>query len=251
MKRFLSFIILILFLCSCSPTTSCGDTSDTSCTRVLFIGNSYTFVNDLPNTFAKLAKSGGHKVEVGMSAQGGWRLTDHLQSPETLHTLNSKKWDYVVLQEQSQIPSVEQVRMQVMYPAARELVQKIRELGATPILFITWAHRDGLPENGMNNYESMQMQIDNGYIQIAQELNVLLAPVGYAWQTAVQGHPELNLWQDDGSHPSQQGTYLAACVFYAVIFHESPEGLTYRAGLSKETAQTLQSIASRTVLIAP
>ena len=251
MKRFLPFVILLFVLCSCSFTTNCRDIQDTSCTRVLFIGNSYTFVNDLPNTFAKLAKSGGHKVEVGMSAQGGWSLTDHVGSTETLNLLNSTKWNFVVLQEQSEIPSVPQVRNQEMYPAARELVKKIKNIDAMPIFFITWAHRDGMPENGMNNYESMQRQINYGYMEIAQELNAPIAPVGLAWSIAVKEHPELELWQGDGSHPTEQGTYLAACVFYAVIFHESPDGLTYRASLSRENAKIIQSVASHTVLNIP
>ncbi len=138
-----------------------------------------------------------------------------------------------------------------MYPAARTLVQQIRGSGATPLFFLTWAHRDGWSEYGMRDYESMQVQINNGYYGIAQELNVSAAAVGLAWLAAVKGHPELNLWQEDGSHPSEEGTYLAACVFYAVIFKESPVGLTYRADLSKETAGTLQAIASKTVLNIP
>lgn len=251
LKRFLSFVVLLFVLSSCSFAANCGDAQDRSCTRVLFIGNSLTFVNDLPNTFAQLAKSGGHKVEVGMAAQGGWAFADHVQSTETLSTLNSTKWNFVVLQEQSQIPSVQQFRTQEMYPAARELVRRSRELGATPIFFVTWARRDGWPENGMGTYQSMQAETDTGYAEIALELNAPVAPVGSAWFNTVMEHPELSLWQNDGNHPSEQGTYLAACVFYAVIFRESPTGLTYRAGLSKETAQTLQMIASKTVLNIP
>jgi hypothetical protein len=251
MKRFLSSAILFLVLCSCSLTATCGDAQDTSCTRVLFIGNSYTFVNDLPGVFAKLARSGGNKVEVGMTAQGGWTFSDHLQSTETLDLLNSTKWNFVVLQEQSQIPAVARARTQAMYPAARELVRKIKDTGATSIFFVTWAHREGWPENGMINYESMQAQVNYGYVEIAQELNAPIAPVGAAWLTAVKEHPELVLWQEDGSHPTEQGTYLAACVFYAVIFHQSPNELTYRAGLSGETARIIRSIASSTVLNIP
>jgi hypothetical protein len=251
MKRFLLLAILIFAVCSCSFAANCSEDQDTSFTRVLFIGNSYTFVNDLPNTFAKLARSGGHKVEVGMSAQGGWTLSDHVGSTETLNLLNSAKWNFVVLQEQSQIPAIAQVRNQEMYPAARELIQKIKAVGATPIFFVTWAHRDGMPENGMTNYESMQSQINCGYMGIAQELNVPVAPVGSAWLTAVKEHPELNLWQGDSSHPTEQGTYLAACVFYAVILHESPIGLTYRSGLSKENTKIIQTIASDEVLNIP
>jgi hypothetical protein len=250
MKRVLSFFILCLLLCSCSFSTKCGGAQDTSCTRVLFIGNSYTFVNDLPNTFAKLARSGGHKVEVGMSAQGGWTLAQHNESPETLRLLNSTKWNFVVLQEQSQIPSVEAARTQGMYPAARALVQKVNAIGAAPVFFITWAHRGGFPQNGMD-YASMQNQINYGYTHIAQELRAMVAPVGPAWSIAVEKHPELSLWQEDGSHPSETGTYLAACVFYAVIFHESPEELSYRADLPKETAKILQTVASQIALKTP
>jgi hypothetical protein len=251
MKHFLLFLILLLVVSSCSPAANCSNAQDTSCTRILFIGNSYTFVNDLPNTFAKLAKSGKHKVEVGMAARSGWTLLDHLKSTETLDTLNSKKWNYVVLQEQSQVPSMEQARTHQMYPAARELVPKIRQVGAIPIFLVTWAHRGGWPEQGMNDYGNMQAQINNGYATIAQELNAPMAPVGTAWASAMQGHPELSLWQEDGSHPSEQGTYLAACVFYAAIFQESPVGLTYQGKLSKEITQTLQMVASQTVLKIP
>src|SRR6266498_4253183 len=249
-KRLLIFLLLIFVLSSCTSSYPCS-VQDTSCTRILFIGNSYTFVNDLPNTFAELAKSGKHKVEVGMSAQGGWTLADHVKSTDTQNAIHSKKWAYVVLQEQSQIPSVGQSRTYTMYPAARTLVKQVRAIGATPLFFLTWAHRDGWSEYGMKTYESMQYEINNGYNGIAGELNVTVVPVGSVWMAAVRAHPELALWQEDGSHPTEEGVYLAACVFYATIFKESPLGLKYRASLSKEVATALQTIASKTVLSTP
>jgi hypothetical protein len=250
-RGFFVFVLILLVLSSCTSAYNCSNAQDSSCTRVLFIGNSYTFVNDLPNTFAELAKSGKHKVEVGISAQGGWTLADHIKSADTQNLLNSKKWTYVVLQEQSEIPSVQQSRTYTMYPAARTLVKQIRDIGATPLFFLTWAHRDGWSEYGMPTYESMQYEIINGYYGIAREMNVTVVPAGSAWMAAVRAHPELMLWQEDGSHPTEEGTYLAACVFYATIFKESPVGLKYRAGLSKDTATTIQMIASKTVLNTP
>ena len=222
-----------------------------ACTRVLFIGNSYTYTNELPLVFAKLAQSGGHQVETGMAAQGGWSLSDHLQSPDTLKTIHSTKWNFIVLQEQSQIPASLQDRTGSMYPAARSLVQQVEAVGATPIFFLTWAHRDGWPEEGLPDYDSMQLQIAQGYLGIAKELNVQVAPAGYAWWAARSQYPDLALWQPDGSHPSEEGTYLAACVFYATIFRQSPAGLTYRDNLPGETARLLQTIASATVLTDP
>jgi len=201
--------------------------------------------------FAELARAGGHKVVTGMAAVGGWTLSDHVQSSETLDKLKSSKWDFVVLQEQSEIPAIEQSRTESMYPAARLLIRQVEGVGATPLFFLTWAHRDGWPENGLPDYESMQVQLDQGYLEIAQELNVGIAPVGYAWLLAQGQNPGLGLWQDDGSHPTEQGTYLAACVFYAAIFRQSPEGLTYLGQLPKEIAQELQKIAANTVLNDP
>jgi hypothetical protein len=165
--------------------------------------------------------------------------------------LSSSKWDFVVLQEQSQLPAVEQLRRQQMYPAAQLLVRRIRDAGARPILFMTWAHRAGWPENGLPDYRSMQLQVDAGYLAIARELAVRVAPVGYAWSAAYGNDPRLELWQSDGIHPSELGTYLAACVFYAAIFRQSPEASTYRAGVSEDSARVLQATAAHIVLDSP
>jgi hypothetical protein len=94
----------------------------------------------------------------------------------------------------------------------------------------------------------MQAQIDAGYLGIAQELKVPVVPVGAAWQAATQRYPQLDLWQSDNSHPTMMGTYLAACVFYATIFRQSPVGLSYTAGLPADVAGELQTIAASTVL---
>jgi hypothetical protein len=219
-----------------------------SCTRVLFIGNSYTRVNDLPSVFASLARSGNHRVETGTAAVDGWTLTNHADSPATSTRLAASKWDIVVLQEQSQIPAVEEFRQTQMYPAARRLVSAIRNSGARPLLYLTWARRDGWPENGMPDYASMQASIDQGYLAIAADQRVAVAPVGDAWATLVTRGAGAPLWQQDGSHPTAAGTYLAACVFYATIFRESPKELAYHASLSADAAGIIQSVAAETVL---
>lgn len=252
MKRIVITCCLLLATLGCSSIKNCVQTQGAdSCKRILFIGNSFTFENDLPGMFTKLANSGGHQVETGMVAQGGWTLADHVNSSDTMNQITASKWDYVVLQEQSEIPAFEQSRAATMYPATRTLVRQIEGAGATPIFFLTWAHRDGMPESGLQDYQTMQFQVDIGYLGIARELSAAISPVGYAWLLAKGQNPNLDLWQADGSHPSEEGTYLAACVFYAVIFRESPKGLTYQAGLSKETATFLQQISASTVLDNP
>jgi len=207
----------------------------------------YTFVNDLPKTFTNLAESGGQWGETGMAAEGGWTLAQHVNSTSTLDLIKSAKWNYVVLQEQSQIPACKPARETGIYPAARTLMSIIKAAGATPMLFATWAHRDGWPENGMPGYESMQLLINGGYLTIANELKTQLSPVGYAWLGVSRQNPQMSLWQDDSSHPNKKGTYLADCVFYAAIFRKSPERLSYTGNLSKEDAALLQKVAADTV----
>lgn len=216
-------------------------------TRVLFIGNSHTFFNDLPEMFQELARAGGYEVEVDMSAQGGWSLSDHAASTITLNKIEQQEWDYVILQERTSL--IVDEPDEHAYPAIRLLYDKISAKDATLILFMTWGPRDGLPSAGYINFDAIQAQICSGYTDIADELGVIVAPVGIAWQNGIEKDSQLNLWNSDGAHPSREGSYLAACVFYAIIFQQNPEGLTYRAGLSEEIAQFLQTIAAETVLV--
>jgi hypothetical protein len=229
----------------------CEPGNRANCTRVFFIGNSYTSVNDLPTMFADLAWSGGHRVETGVQAPGGWTLGDHDRSPDTDTALAASKWDLVVLQEQSEIPSVQRLRESDMYSAAQDLVAKVRSAGARPMFFMTWGHRSGWPAWSLPDYASMQAAIDSGYLFIAGQQHAPVAPVGDAWQSLVDTESDPGLWQDDGSHPTVKGTYLAACVFYAAIFLESPASLKFHGGLSDADAMQTQLAAADTVLRDP
>jgi hypothetical protein len=240
--------VCLLLPLGCTPAATDCTKAQEACTRVLFIGNSYTYVNDLPAMVAELARAGGHQIETGMAAEGGLTLADHVASSATQAKLSSSHWDIVVLQEQSQIPSIVAVAASQMGPAARTLIRTIRLAGSRPMFFLTWAHREGWPENGLPDYARMQDQIDDAYKRLGGELVVPIAPVGVAWATVVSRNVRPGLWQDDGSHPTPAGTYLAACVFYAAIFGATPVGLGYEAGLSKETAASMQAVAAETVL---
>ena len=234
---------------SAVPTVTSTPTPTVPTTiRVLFVGNSFTFFNSLPEMFAELARSGGHSVEIGMSAQGGWTCADHAASPMTLDKIEQGQWDFVALQEQSRIPAIAEERDERMYPAVRVLDSKIRESGGSTVLFMTWAPRNGLAGVEQEEYAAAQAQLQSGYMAIANELDAMVAPVGIAWQGAVAQDPQLSLWKTDGLHPTKEGTYLSACVFYAVILRQSPDGLAYTAGLSGEMARFLQAVAAEVVL---
>lgn len=234
--------------CGTGAGASCPSSAPTTCVRVLFLGNSYTYANDLPGTFAQLARAGGHLVDVAMVAGGGETLAQHASSAESLGKIASGTWTFVVLQEQSETPATSTGASYLMYPAARELAGRARAAGATPIFFMTPAHRDGIPGSATPGYETMQLEVDRSYLAIANELDAPVAPVGFTWFVVRRDHPEIGLWQDDSSHPSTAGTYLAACVFYASIFRQSPEGLAYADGLPDAQASVLRTEAGRNVM---
>lgn len=222
----------------------CGPLARTACVRVLFLGNSYTYVNNLPTVFQDLAHAAGRNVETGTVANGGETLAQHAASADSLAAIHGSSWQYVVLQEQSELPAITSAWQTEMFPAAETLVASIRATGATPILLETWAHRDGLPGQWLD-YAAMQAAITGGYQRLGATLGVAVAPVGQAWQTVLREDPTIALWQADGSHPSPAGTYLAACVLYARIFDASPVGIADTAGLSTDVAHALQVAAAQ------
>jgi hypothetical protein len=93
----------------------------------------------------------------------------------------------------------------------------------------------------------MQSSIDAAYLFIAGDQHAPIAPVGYAWENVFKQESNPDLWQDDGSHPTTKGTYLAACVFYASLFSQSPVGLKFQAGLADGDALQVQAAAAAIV----
>jgi hypothetical protein len=221
---------------------------------ILFLGNSYVYYNDLPDMLTNLALSGGHNLFVDSITKGGATLDEFLCEGNELcdalaGKMSNNKWDFVVLQEQSQIPAILEKREEKMYPSVRLLNKKIEAYGGRTVLFMTWGRHFGDSQNGFENFESMQEALRAGYTTIAEEVEALLAPVGIAWAKAKKIDNDIALWDEDCSHPSVMGTYLTACVFYAVILKQSPVGLQFKGELLKEQAELLQKIAIDSVMI--
>lgn len=182
-----------------------------------------------------------------MVANGGETLSEHAASSDDSSKISSQGWSFVVLQEQSDTPAYSSSGS-MMYSPAKTLADQATRIGAVPVLFMTWAHKDGESGAGLPSYEAAQARIESTYLELSGQLRLPVAPVGDAWLHVHADHPDMALWQDDNSHPTALGTYLAACVFYAAIFRESPAGLSYRGGASGDDAALLQGYAGRTVL---
>jgi hypothetical protein len=218
--------------------------------RVLFIGNSLTFVNEMPAMIARLAAAGGARRPFGYRREtpGGYGLSDHLANGQFRRQLVPGAWDFVVLQEQGQRPSWRSPaqRENEFYAPARSLVRELRSLGLPVVFYQTFARRDGDGTNDTaDTYDAMQERINAGYASIGRELGVPVVPVGAGWRVARTAHPALPLWAPDGMHPTVAGSYLAACAFYAYFYGRSPVGNPYDADLDPTLARALQDAATR------
>lgn len=213
--------------------------------NVLFIGNSHTYLHKMPGMIAALAAADhrGFSLNVQQCTGNGVNLAWHWHQPDTRHAIAARSWDFVVLQERSGGPLEER---ELFETYTRRLDAEIKRQGAATLLYMTWAKRSA-PQD--------QSTLAEAYADTAWRLGAGLAPVGLAWQRALREVPHVELHHRDGRHAAPAGAYLAACVFYAVIFNTSPAGLPpalvvggkQRVGLDAHAALRLQRIAFRTV----
>lgn len=224
--------------------------------KVLFIGNSYTYTNSMPDMFRDFATAKGDTLVYASSAPGGWTFQQHIVYAPTLSGIASQPWDVVVLQEQSQRPSFPPAQVATdVYPYARLLDSVIDEQDTCieTMFMMTWGRKTG---DAMNcpgypvvcTYAGMQGRLRDSYMEMAVNNHASVAPVGAAWKIVVDSFPSIDLYSPDESHQSVAGSYLQACVFYASVFHKPAMGCTYLGTLSASVAATLQRIADKVVL---
>ncbi len=219
---------------------------------VLFLGNSYTYFNDMPGMFGSACAAAGYTVKVESVTRGGCFLRQFEDSADPLYEklrslLETNRFDTAFLQEQSVLPASDP---DAFLASARALCDKLRAHGARIYLYQTWGRREPsetLTKHGWTN-QSMTEKLAKAYAGAAKALACGRSPVGAAFSEVGAHFPEIELYNPDHSHPSVSGSYLAALCHFAALFGVSPEGLSYTADLKKETARILQSAAAAAVL---
>ncbi len=214
------------------PSIICGQTNkpQAKINKVLFVGNSYIYVNRLPLVVSVMAKAKGNDLTCSMSVAGGATLEDHLDGKRKLKTIElikTKKYNAIILQDQSLRP-IKNPNLTIR--DIGRLCEPIRNSGATPYLFLTWA-RKTLPQT--------QKLLTQTYVQAAHEHKAQVVPAGIAWQRALKQKPGISLYDEDGSHPSQLGTYLSACVFFTALTSKSPKGLPSEIKMRNASGETV------------
>jgi hypothetical protein len=174
--------------------------------RVLFIGNSLTYANELPAMVREIARAaGGVRIDVFNVAKPDFGLVEHWQDGDASKAIARGRWDLVVLQ---QGPSSQPDSRVILRDYVKRYDEQIRKVGARTALYSVWPSRarsrdfDGVSES---------------YALAAKDVGALLMPAGEAWRAAWRRDPALPLYDRDGFHPSQLGSCLAALVVYKAI----------------------------------
>lgn len=211
--------------------------------NVLFIGNSYTEANNLPQMVQQMAASTGDQLTYESNTPGACTFSQHC-SNRSMTLICNGGWDIVVLQEQSQYPSFPQSQVAAeVFPYAERLVDSVyaRNPCGEPMFYMTWGRKNGDAYNAqyfpvLGTYEGMDSMLCERYTYMAQHNDASLCPVGRVWRYLRENHAEIELYQSDESHPSMAGTYAAACAFYTMFFHRDPDSIAYDASLPAATA---------------
>lgn len=220
--------------------------------NVLFIGNSYTHGHNMPKIFESLANSKDKDVFADSIAVSGSTLKGHTERPRTFEKIKSKKWDVVFIQGFSRELAQDSTTIaNETIPYAKMIVDSVKANNPCVELFVylTWGYKDGYVVEPYNDtYLKMQENIRKGYYQLSDALKIPISPVGMVWKDYRANYPSDNLYQTDNQHPNPNGSYLAACTFYATIFKETPVGATCPKSVLPENATNIQKTAEKIVL---
>jgi hypothetical protein len=225
--------------------------------RLLFIGNSYTGVNKLPEVFLEVVKGSGRPAPVVKSSTpGGRTLKQHLAIAGSMKLVDEGNWDVVVLQGQSQEPAIaetdETVRKEFQESAA-ELCRRVRAKSPKVKIYFyeTWArHADYWkaakkgPDVGANPKE-MQTRLRKWYGVVAQDNGATLVPCGDAWELNYASSAPVRLHTSDHSHPEFVGTYLNALIFFGKIYDVKEPAPKWMGKLDDAQAKLMQGFAAQ------
>lgn len=212
---------------------------------ILFIGNSYTHMNSMPVLFDKIAEAKGTKMHVEMNALSNHSFKMHSLRPELYTKLKERKWDYVVLQGFSRELSYPEKHIDTAsVPYIQQILDSVylNNSCTEVLLYMTWGYKDGfLERTEIDTYSKMSDTIKSGYEYISTKFNLPIVPVGQVWQE-VRNNSAINLYREDGQHPTLDASFLVAYTFYSAIFKNTPVS-SYSKGILDKDANFMAKTA--------
>ena len=254
MKKIIGNTAILMLFILCSVNISAQNTK-----KVLFLGNSYTYENNLPQLLASVAASAGKTVIFDSNTPGSYYLGQHAMNAVSLSKIAAGTWDYVILQDQSMALAYPYYFMNGMqYAVKLDSLIKAANPCTRTMFYSTWGRQNGdmywcgppvcdsatLVER---TYYEMDSVIETHYKVFADSVRAGMTPVGTVWRYIRRNYPTIVLHQADESHPTLAGSYAAACSFYTTLFRSDPSVVTYNAGLPAADAANIRTAVKNVV----
>ena len=223
-------IVLVLVTCSFQSSNDVLNTQmtdlsikdkylDSSKKKVLMIGNSFTFYWNLPQVLERMFFTNGYNIEVDQITIGGSKLSDHWHN-HIVENYPIQEYEYIVFNDHSTYPLT---NIDTCAKYLKLFTDYAHQFSVKPFIYGTWEYPY------LEGISSQQTQTTMAILDSLADLNqAKYVPVGEAFKHMERNHSAINLYMDDNKHPSPNATYLAACVFYAMITGESPIDLPRR-----------------------
>lgn len=279
----LSFMRNVLMLILCLSLLSCTSQKRSKQLNVLFIGNSLTYYNDMPQMLQKMLQETDSNINIEQITYPGFSLYAHLENiveesyedhvntrkkselevTETEKKIQEKDWDIVIMQTGGVTVLIPEIRRQKVDPAIKE-IKNLSNDNSSFYLFNTWTTKIDYPKEYcyptvlIDKYSSPDEKIcspeikdkkeyydllQSGYTELSESNKVSLTKHAQLFRKVMEEHPEIELLEDK-MHPSKEGAFLSACIFYNLISGQEVKGLEYKADLDKEIADFLKKVAS-------
>ena len=230
--------------------------------KILFIGDSLTHYNEMPQIFAALSKAAGYKVTAERQTKGGTGIAMLREDPALWKTVSDKiasdKWDIIVYQPNRNNPVMTEYFPYYPwkeYSAAKDLVDLIKAAGAIPLQYSSFGVSKGYVTR--SGYTKKMSRVEHTNLvtaynaAVADMLGSKVVYTGVTFNSALASDPKLGLYHTDSSHPSPAGSYLIAADFFTVIFGESPANIDYNYSLDASLAASLRAAAAELLTFAP
>ncbi|MCA0334617.1 MAG: SGNH/GDSL hydrolase family protein [Bacteroidetes bacterium] len=204
--KHLTFLFLLCFFVGFSSQQASGQTNTPEKIKILFVGNSLTEYNDLPTKVARMGSPDGRKIEVQSLTYANYSLDEHLSNNKLQLLISNGKYDFVVIQ---QGPSTGNAGKAALIKDGKRISKMCNKAGSKLAFFMVWPSK--------NNFRLFDNVIQS-YSEAAEQTNALLCPVGQVWKDYIDSKNDYSYYGDDGFHPSERGSEVAAKVIYNTLF---------------------------------
>ena len=226
LKRLISVSLLAVIFSFTSPFVFSQLIKNTPI-NILFIGNSYTHMNNMPKIFNDISKYNNKNVYVEMNTKSNSSFKIHSSRLDMYESIKSRNWDFIILQGFSREFSFSKSHIDTAsLPYLDKILDSIHKYHpcVNLLLYNTWGYKYGVHyRDEINDYSKMQDSVIKGYEYVSELYDIPIVPVGMVWRNVYKSNPKINLYNKDNQHPSFYGSYLSACTFYSSIFQEYPE----------------------------